>query len=179
MITDADIVARMAKGWSSGETECGTGSFKSRTGHVREWLKLIVEKYNFRVINDAGAGDLNWISLIKWDVDFQGYDIYPRHPDVIKLDTTRGKMRPCDVILCRQVMIHLPKDRIHDMIKLFRETSDYLIATNYHTINPKWADYDHDFHHVRLTDDEFGLGEPIEKIQDTNNLNDLAMWKIK
>lgn len=181
IITDEEIYNRMKTGWNSGRptmSPCGSGSELNIAGKLLPWLEKIVNKYNIKVVNDAGAGDLKWISHCKWDVDYQGYDLYPRHKDVIELDFTKEIMRPCDLILCRQVLIHLPQDRILRALDLFRKSGKYLAATNYHSPQKHRLDSNAPFHHTRLTDEIYGLGTPIESIPDTNNMNDLSVWKL-
>jgi hypothetical protein len=175
IVSKSDRLKKFKEGWpSDGETLCGTGSTKARTKHVVNWLPSLVKKYDIKVVNDAGAGDLNWISAVKWDVDYQGYDIYPRHPDVIKLDIANKRMRKCDLIISKMVMVHMSKEDNIKFIELARKTAKYLLATNYHS--PKRKDPDSLFHHVNLKD--YGLSDPIDKIRDTNNMCDLALYEL-
>lgn len=178
-LTEEDRLVRYQKGWPGSESICGTGSSVSRTGHIRKWIPEIVDKYGFKVINDAGAGDLNWVSHIQWksEIDYQGYDIVQRHPDVIEIDTSKVAMRPCDMILCRMVQVHMSEESIKAQLELFRQSGKYLMATNFHTPE-KLDNVYNDFFHVRLTDKQYGLGQPLETIADTNNKNDLALFKL-
>ena len=176
-ITYQDRLNKFEEGWQrNGGSHCGTGSDVPRAQNAMKWIPMVAEKFDLKVINDAGGGDLNWIQHIDWDVDFQGYDIVPRHKDVIKLDITKDLMRPCDLIICRQVFIHLSRENIKDALDLFRQSGKYLISTNYHT--PNKTNDDALFWHVRLTDEEYGLGEPLLATPDTNGLNDLALWRL-
>ena len=180
-VTYEDRLKQFKKGWGhgiKGRSECGTGSDNNMTGRLIKWIPTITEKYNLKVINDAGAGDLNWSSRIEWDVDYQGYDVIQRHEDVIVLDTTTELMRPSDMVLCRMVMVHLSQQNVLDMLKLIKQTSKYLMATNFHSPMETKSDDDALFWHIRLTDPIFELGEPIEKLKDTNPMNDLALWKL-
>lgn len=177
-VTYEDRLKQFKRGWKAGGsvTPCGS-STEQYTKRLVEWIPRIVKRYNIKVVNDAGAGDLTWTSLIDWDVDYQGYDVIKRHERVIELDTTKELMRPSDMVLSRMVMVHLSQQNVLDMLKLIRQTSKYLMATNYRIPKVNKMNDDSLFWHIRLTDPIYGLGKPIKKVKD-NPLADLALWKL-
>ena len=77
-------VAKYKKGWVGGlpETECGSGSMLKNTELQRKWMPEIVKKYGIKTVADIGAGDLNWVKSMSWDVEYTPYDLVPRHPEV-------------------------------------------------------------------------------------------------
>jgi hypothetical protein len=177
-LTDEEMIARMAMGWARGnmkaESQCGNGSRVSATGPVRQWLSNIHQEYNVKSVSDVGAGDLNWIGLVDWNVQYRGYDVYPRHEDVEYFDGTKDVLPKCDLILCRQVMIHLPEDRVYAMLDNFKLSgSKYLAATTWD--DPATIDWDAPYHHVDLRP---YLGDYIEKVNDTSNVSFLALWRL-
>lgn len=138
MLSNKDMFERMAKGWRGGleeGTTCGQGSLHRNVDKIVAWLPKIVAKYSIDTVCDAGAGDLHWIPRVDWAVDYQAFDLIPRHPDVQKLDITTQALPPCDAILCRMVLNHLfgenDATRIEMALALFQESADYLIATHF------------------------------------------------
>ena len=139
------------------------------------------------VINDAGAGDCHWIKELvdKYDkyVDYLGYDYHPRLPNIIKLDFCTELMRPCNVILCRDVFQHLPNSMIISALKNFRQTAKWLISTTF--TNDDINNYDrpytpvmkHSKMDLRLL--PFGLGEPQGWIEETYTSKFLAVWVLQ
>jgi hypothetical protein len=177
-LTDEEMIARMAMGWARGnmkaESQCGRGSYMSATVTARRWLATIAKAYYINTVVDIGAGDLNWIGAVNWNVHYRGYDVYPRHQDVEYFDGTKDVPPECDLILCRQVMIHLPKDRVCAMLDNFKLSgSKFLAATTWD--DPATIDWDAPYHHVDLRP---YLGDYIEKVNDTSNVSFLALWRL-
>jgi hypothetical protein len=178
VFSDEEMIARMAMGWARGnmkaESQCGTGSNMSATLEARRWLSIIAKAYSIRNVIDIGAGDLNWIGHVDWNVNYRGYDVYPRHEDVNYFDGSREIPEKADLILCRQVMIHLPQDRVESMIENFKDSgSTYLAATTWD--EPTNNNWDAPYHHVDL---RTYLGDYIEKVNDTSKVSFLALWRI-
>jgi len=122
---------KVVKGWRSTETPCGAGSELRNTTNVRSSLLEIVKKYKVKTVVDAGAGDLNWMKHMEWDVQYQGYDLYPRHESVIQFDLTKETLPKSDLILCRHVLNHLSPDYAQKCIDNFSKSeSKYLAVTN-------------------------------------------------
>jgi hypothetical protein len=130
-MTDEELMQKVKKGWRSQETPCGAGSEVRHTINVRESLLKIVEKYNIQTVVDAGAGDLNWMKYMDWDVDYKGYDLYPRHDSVKQFDLTKEILPESDLILCRHVINHLSIEYAQRCINNFQKSnSKYLAVTN-------------------------------------------------
>lgn len=114
-MANADTIRNKAKyrrGWVGGrpQTECGFGSRVEQTVIQRACLAEWAKKYNIKTVNDIGAGDLNWIKLVDWDVEYQGYDLVPRHESVIQFDITQEVPPPADMLLCIWVLNHFPEN---------------------------------------------------------------------
>lgn len=112
IVTD---LAKYREGWSGGlpETKCGFGSRIDQTRVQRKWLPEMVAKYNIFSIADIGAGDLNWIKLIKWPhpVDYRALDLVPVAEGVTEFDLINQIPPNVDMILCLWLLNHLPEDR--------------------------------------------------------------------
>ena len=176
MLSDKEMYERMAKGWRGGipdGTVCGQGSTKNNTRIITAWLPELCKRRGIDSICDAGAGDLHWIKDVRWQVDYQAFDLIPRHPDVKKLDITREALPECDAILCRMVLNHLDKARVQDALDLFAESADFLIATHFVNGGIK---RERQFTRLDITD---WLGEPLEMCRDGHEDNcQLAVWKL-
>lgn len=176
MLTDGEMLARMAGGWPGGLpfTACGNGSLPASTANIRAALPQWATKYQLRTVNDAGAGDLRWRDGMIWDVVYRAFDLVPRVDGVICHDITAAELPPCDLILCRMVLNHLDDQRIDAAIRLFRKSSRYLAATHFE--NPEFPDISPQFRRVDLRQ---RLGEPLEMVQDGNEGQcRLALWKL-
>ena len=131
IITD---VAKYEKGWSGGgkETPCGYGSRVDQTGVQRKWLPEVVAKYAIHSIADIGAGDLNWMRLVKWPhpVDYQPYDLVPRANGVTEFDLIHEIPPKVDCILCLWLLNHLPEHHAQAALNNLRASgAKYLIYT--------------------------------------------------
>ena len=129
-------------GWGVGaqekrETVCEWGSEIAHTANIRSLLPRIIKEYNVSSINDAGCGDLCWISQVDMlDVDYMGYDVVSRKGwnkklTCQELDISKHTMRQADMIICRDVFIHLPNDAVLETLKRFRECSPLLLTTTF------------------------------------------------
>ena len=125
--------AKYARGWVGGlpETKCGAGSKVRNTVKQRQWLPEMVEKYGIESIVDIGAGDLNWMRLMEWDVEYSAYDLVPRHKDVIEFDILHDAIPPGDCILLLWVLNHFPFNECDRAIEnVLASESRYLIMTD-------------------------------------------------
>jgi hypothetical protein len=174
-LTDAEMHERMANGWRGGMpfTVCGTGSLPSATVHARKVLPEWCAKYGLRTVVDAGAGDMQWMRGMKWAVDYQPFDLYPRTPAVTEIDITTQVLPSCDLILCRMVLNHI-QPRVPQTLELFRKAGKYLAATQYDGKNlPQRSKQ---FFRLDLTQ---WLGPPLESVPDGGDeFSRLALWRL-
>ena len=178
MLTDSEMHARMAKGWRAGnpETICGNGSTAKHTAEIRAWLPGLVDRYDIRSLNDAGAGDRYWIKKVAWSAPlaYRPFDLIPRSPDVTQIDITREAMPRADAILCRMVLNHLDDVRIEMALGLFKKSAVYLIATQFD--GDKLPKRSPQFTRCDL---RRWLGDPIERCHDGNEPEcHLAVWEL-
>lgn len=125
-------------GWKSGlpETPCGFGSKISATEVQRRWIPEIVKKYEIETVADIGAGDLNWVKLLDWDVNYSAYDLVPRTPEVIVFDITKEIPPAVDMIMCLWVINHLPyEDKDKAITNILLSGSRYLMISD----RPTWG----------------------------------------
>ena len=175
MLKFEDMHTRMQRGWSSGKsdgTPCGRGSMLSQTEAIRAWLPELVKHYGIRSVADAGAGDLHWIKHVTWPegVEYRPYDLIVRHPSVTEIDICQTALPACDLILCRAVLNHLWPGQVSAALRLFCQSSRYLLASQFDEGETGMRDFN------RYDLRTFGLNEPIERIKDSDW--ELALWKL-
>jgi len=180
MLSDADMLERMEKGWRGGlydGTICGNGSTLSATENACRWLPGIVKRHDIRCVNDAGAGDLHWIGGVRWDVEYRAFDLIPRRDSIVSLDITRDVMPQADAILCRMVLNHLDEPRIMLALERFRQSAKFLIATQFN--GEDLPQRSPQFTRLDLRKVPYNLGEPLESIQDgREDICSLALWRL-
>lgn len=120
-------IKKMATPFSKGETACGNGSTLRYTERLRDWLPDLIKRHGVKSLCDAGCGDKNWISQIDLGCEYRGFDLHFGE----KLDISKDKLPDCDLILCRDVFIHMRGDLIESAISLFKQASPLLLSTSY------------------------------------------------
>jgi hypothetical protein len=149
-------------------------------------------------MNDAGCGDLAWMSTIDLDgVDYVGYDVHERGtwPELRRsgyrlevVDITADDLRPADLLICRDVFIHLPNEMILRALEQFRRSSRLLLTTSYVSdptvergafSNEERMDAPSLLHaKLDLTLPPFGLGQPLERIPEDSPNKYLGLWDL-
>lgn len=159
------------------ESVCGSGSYLEVTARLREWLPDVIGRYGVKTVNDAGCGDGHWIAHVGWNVGYIGYDLVP-YRGVVELDITTETMRPADLVFCKDVFRHLPKDSILAALKRFAQSSPLLIAdsdlvdgVNEPLCNRRVRPID-----VRI--EPFSLGEPLESVEEVNHKL-FGLWRLR
>ena len=172
-LTRAEMIAKMKKGWRSNETPCGTGSELRNAHHVRLALLDLAERYEIRSVADAGAGDLNWIPTVHWEmlpwhVRYRPFDLIPRHEAVTQLDITEEFLPESDLILCRHVLNHLSIRLAEKALAGFVASgSKYLLMTSCANQRDYWG--------------QFGLSVPGELLETTLDCQhwDLEFYRLR
>lgn len=189
-----------SRGWpdQAPDTVCGWGSSEPHTQLVRKGLLTVLETHRVRTLNDAGCGDLAWMSTVDLrGVDYVGYDVHERdtwaelrrHGYRLEvLDITAQELRPADLLICRDVFIHLPNDMILPALERFRRSAPLLLTTGY-TSDPtleggEFSNFarmeEPSLRHAKLdlTLPPFGLGEPLERIPENSPNKYLGLWDL-
>ena len=132
------------------QSVCGPGSSSNATEDIREHLPKIFKKYKIKSMIDAACGDFHWMKEVDLKgLKFHGYDIMPEYiednkerfgsknikfevKDVIEEKITQE----VDLIMCRDLIMHLRWDKVKKLIKNFKNSkSKYLLATNFSNKN--------------------------------------------
>lgn len=175
------------KGWSASGTVCGWGSEIAHTENIRKQLPQIIKDYDIKTINDAGCGDLNWISTIDLSgIDYLGYDLVSRDTWNNKLkcqnlDIITECMRDSDMIICRDVFIHLPNDMVNKSIELFRKSSKYLLSTTFNGAdnNSRMEAPNMKHSKISLEAAPFNLGQPLLCLNEDYENKLSCLWLLK
>lgn len=134
----ADIITNKEKyqrGWTGGlpETPCGFGSKLSETKKQREWIPGVIKRWDVVTIADIGAGDLNWIKHMELPpfIEYQAFDLVPRHPEVIEFNLLKEIPPTVDLIMCLWVLNHFPYDECRLAIENIKKSgAAYLMMTD-------------------------------------------------
>lgn len=181
------------------ESLSGPGSSLHATKTIREKLQKLIKKYEITSILDLGCGDCNWISRIEFDGNYRGVDILPEQIEENKqkfeekdswmfycIDITNFSITEFDLIICRDVLVHLPEELTFFMLdRIFHSSCKYFLSTTFPKHNENINIPAGKFYPINLQKPPFGLQEPIELINEErrrpgNDYKDksLGLWKI-
>jgi len=188
-------------GWHSGgrETPCGAGATLAYTAAIRADLPRLFKEYGIGSVVDAGCGDFNWLSAVDLSgIDYLGLDVVPELiagntrkyavPNIrfAVRDIAAKALPPCDLTLCRFVLIHLPTAQALRFLRNIQ--SKYLLAGTYpDAFNaPAPRDWEgwaaaRNFRPVNLEKPPFDLPEPLERLPDWvpgYPCHHLGLWRL-
>jgi 2-polyprenyl-3-methyl-5-hydroxy-6-metoxy-1,4-benzoquinol methylase len=177
--------------WSSWpETVSGEGSMIKYTNNVREQLPKLFAAYNIKSVLDLPCGDFNWMKEIDFDeMTYNGADIV-RH--IIKenqekyatdninfhhLDATTAIPEKHDLIICRDLLIHLSNKNILKVLNNLKASGSkyFLISTA-----PEAGSNDSKdaaFRPIDISLPIYGMGPPILLIYDDYATRHIGLWK--
>lgn len=167
--------------WGAATTVSGLGSEDRATAVIREALPGLLQRLGARSLLDAPCGDAGWIGSMRLDVDYTGVDIVPSliaantaraaqgevRGRFLVADITRDPLPGCDMILCRDCLVHLSFQNIARAITRFRESgAQFLLVTTF----PEWTDNrdceDGDWRALNMTKAPFNWPAPRELINE-------------
>jgi 2-polyprenyl-3-methyl-5-hydroxy-6-metoxy-1,4-benzoquinol methylase len=124
----------------------GAGSTLEATATTRGIVSKVIVDYEITSVVDVACGDFTWMPLVLQavgsDVRYTGCDIVGRlvkqHTDNYPqytfkhLDFVAEDVPPADLIVCRDVLQHLPVEDIQKALDRFsRSGASYLLATTH------------------------------------------------
>src|SRR5947209_5774274 len=133
------------RGWQTGESVSGPGSEVERCRVLVGELPRLLRELEARSLLDAGCGDFHWMQEAALEgARYVGVDVVPEliernraaYADALHsfllADITRDALPACDVVLCRQCLIHLPNQQVRRALSNFRRCGmRYLLATTF------------------------------------------------
>lgn len=133
--------------WGSQETPCGPGSTLEACAAIIEKLPVWLDLHSVRSIVDLGCGDFHWMSQVDLeDIEYDGYDIVKEaveaaskhaasniafhHADILTMQIPKA-----DLVVCKDVLIHLPDADALALLQSTRSSGSRLLAS---TTSPGW-----------------------------------------
>jgi SAM-dependent methyltransferase len=181
---EEDIMPLVAQ--APGGSVNGPGSSLGCTEPVVAQLPALLHRYDVKTMLDVGCGDWTWMRHVDLTgIDYTGWDVditqvsrnrskFPAHRFDSENILTVEDMPRYDVILCRDVLAHLPTEHILAALAKFKASGcRYLLASTYpgadnaFDYRPEhyaWLGYCE--HPVDLQERPFALAE-IECIEET------------
>ena len=131
--------------WQSDESRSGIGSSLAQTREVRAALPLLLRDLDVRSILDVPCGDFNWMQQIDLTgMDYLGGDIVSslissnieRYGNskrtFIVLDLVTTIPPKADLVLCRDLLVHMPfRDIARALQNIRRSGAHWLLATTF------------------------------------------------
>lgn len=185
--------------WGSDHSRSGPGSVLEQTRVIRSMLPSLLQEIAAQSLLDVPCGDCNWINLVPLKLDlYIGGDIVP---DIIRqnratfkepwkrfevLDITADSLPKCDVIFCRDCLVHLSFAEIHKALRNFKLSgATYLLTTSFPSRSSNNDIETGDWRPLNLQASPFCLPPPIKVINEGCTENDgiyfdksLMLWRI-
>jgi hypothetical protein len=186
--------------WGSPESVSGLGSTQVVTASLRRQLCELCQRFQIRRILDAPCGDFLWMSAAPLPIDsYLGIDIveslisknqevYGRNGVSFQTgDLTSTQLPECDLILCRDCLVHLSFDNIRRALSNFvRSRSRYLLATTFPENDLNINVENGDWRMLNLQKEPFAFPEPILLINEECDEVDrayrdksLGLWSLQ
>ncbi|HEY8548808.1 MAG TPA: class I SAM-dependent methyltransferase [Vicinamibacterales bacterium] len=144
--------------WGSEASRSGLGSQLDATQRLREAIPALLRRLEARSLLDAPCGDFAWMSqVVLGDIAYTGADIVPdliarlraEHGGPLRrflhLDITRDPLPAADVVLCRDLLVHLSFANIRRVLEnVVRSGARYFLTTTFtdHLVNEDIQDGD-------------------------------------
>jgi len=132
------------EGYWGTDIKSGAGSTLEATKVTRQIISKVVQDFRITSIVDVACGDFTWMPVVlnelEGQVSYTGCDIveslvtghrqkYPQY-EFQYLDFVEGEIPQGDLILCREVLQHLPVKDINKALNNFSNSGvKYLLAT--------------------------------------------------
>ena len=186
--------------WWTGETYSGYGSNLHQTQLIRQEIPRIIKKFKIKSMLDIPCGDFNWMRYIILDnIKYIGADVVP---DLIKnnrelyndsnrsfltLDIVLDRLPQCDLILCRDCLVHFPYDLVTKAITNFKSSgAKYLLTTTFSASRQNPASHSlGNWHPLNLMGPPFNFPPPIYELNENcteagGQFSDktLSLWRL-
>lgn len=131
------------RAWHSQESISGIGSELSQTKTLIQELPFLFKKYEINSILDIPCGDYNWMQHVDCaDIHYIGADIVEpliesnkqKYPEIDfrHLDLTKSELPKVDLIIARDVFVHMRYDTIVSALEnIIKSGCKYLLTTSF------------------------------------------------
>jgi SAM-dependent methyltransferase len=182
--------------WGSTESYSGEGSELGATEELRSYLPKLFERLDIKSFLDAPCGDWNWMRKVDLTkVDYIGADVVPsvikanqhtygsKNVRFVLSDITRDQLPGADLVLCRDCLVHLSFEDIHDVIENIRSSgSKYLLVSDSPHVRVNENKITGlDWRHLNLSLPPFSFPGPIERVKDhyASVPFYISLWRIE
>jgi hypothetical protein len=184
--------------WPIQESISGPGSDLAYTKPIRKELPILVAELGISSILDIPCGDFNWMQTVNFgSCKYIGADIVDELVSrknqqyasdarkFIKLNIVNDELPTVDLVLCRDLFVHLPYGDIVKALNNIRKSRSKYFITTSHLLTKK----NHDilvgqWRPINLLLRPFSFPAPIRIIYEdvlegeTNTGKTLSLWKV-
>jgi hypothetical protein len=179
----ADRMWKTSRNWVGPD---GSGSLPRRSGPAAKALKESIEVTGAKSVLDAGCGSCAWqLKAIPDGVSYQGVDVrkfdnWPEQCSVMNI--LDGPLPKADLVIVRDVLIHLTDEEIMNVLERARECARYLLVTTNARTTPldrkgcrlvKFTDFMNFGMMIKEFEDFFDIDQPNPVIVHHHQLWDL------
>ena len=142
---------KMKEDWKyeSGQSPCGFGSFANAAKDSVKFINNVLcdSEHNIQSVLDLGCGDWNWFKNVDLQGgEYQGWDagvemiernqrlysnehVQFHHKDIVTCTYPRS-----DLIICRDVLFHMPMKMGRNVVDNIQKSSEYFICTSFNEV---------------------------------------------
>jgi SAM-dependent methyltransferase len=185
--------------WGGAESRSGRGSSLAATEALRAALPELIRDLGVGSILDAPCGDCHWISRTALDaVSYTGTDIVPAliadnrarlvgpNRRFIVLDLVATVPPRADLVLCRDLLVHLPfAEAIEVLRNIRRSGADWLLTTTFVDRLDNGDLNGADWRVLNLTRPPFNLPPPVRVFCEHNTAEEgryadkaMGLWRV-
>lgn len=164
------------------ESVSGVGSTVQNTAEIREHLPSIFKQYKIKSMVDIPCGDWNWMRLVDLSgIKYIGCDIVPqlvadnnaKYGNMFQLlDITKGVPPKADLLLCRDLLFHLPQREVEQALSnIYASGCRYFLTTTFKDVPNTDINTGSSigWRKINLTASPYELPDPIYVIQENNS----------
>jgi SAM-dependent methyltransferase len=162
--------------WGSADSRSGLGSAPDETARLRAGLPPLLRKWNVRTLLDVPCGDFGWLRTVDLPCDYIGADIVreivlPLQQDFagdprrrfVCLDLTRDPLPACDLVLCRDCLVHLSYANISRALANIASSGvPYLLTTTFLAWEANTDIEDGDWRPLNFQQPPFSFPAPLD-----------------
>ena len=181
------------------ESISGPGSSMQQTHMIRAMIPEIIKKYTITSIFDLPCGDFNWMKHVDvGDCTYIGADVVKdlvlknnsKYANTkrafMHLDVTRDQLPLADLIICRDLLVHLSNEDIIITLRNFKKSgAKYLLTTTFKSRAGNNDITSGDWRPLNLQVAPFRLPSPLEVINERcteqNGIysdKSMALWRL-
>ena len=135
----------LKNGWIGNESVSGPRSDVERCESIINAISKLFTDFHIETVLDIPCGDLNWIQHVDFgSVEYIGADIVPELINdnfekyestgmkFVVLDIMQDQLPKCDLILCRDCMVHFSFENIKKTVtNIANSGAEYLLCTTF------------------------------------------------